>query len=225
MKIVELAVAFLITVSANATIAYNYPVLNGSGQPNLGNQTNWGFPLGMDFDVISPITITDLGVFDSGADGLGYTIVATLYDRDTQIQIAQLSFTAGNTGTLIGSGRFLTLGLPIALAPGFHGTIVAEGYGPAEPNGNTGISSPPFTPATLDSGGGAINFVGTSRYATTNGSYPNLVDVGPVNRYGAGTFQYNVTATIPEPGTAGLMAGALLVLMSSTVYLRRKRRN
>jgi hypothetical protein len=166
-----------IVAAAGGTIAYVVPA------GTVGNQDFEG-ALGMDFDVLKPITVTELGVFDSGSDGLNRPLTARLYDRDTTLQIATLSFGTGSTGTLVGGSRFLPLLVPITLPAGFHGTIEAEGYGSGEPNGNS------LNAWTTDSGGGAIAFVGSGRWAPTPGVFPFIVDGGPANRYAAGTFVF-----------------------------------
>jgi hypothetical protein len=179
-----------------STIAYQVPA------GTVGQQAFNG-PLGMDFDVHQSIVITDLGVFDSGSDGLAVPLTARLYNRDTQAEITELSFAAGQTGTLIGGSRFLPLPSPVVLPAGFHATIVAEGYGPTEPDGNQGIQ--PIT-LTTDNGGGLIDFVGPSRFGNTPGAFPTFVDSGPANRYAAGTFTFMPVQDIvagPSGGTAG----------------------
>src|SRR2546423_1481323 len=45
----------------------------------LGNQA-FGGSLGMDFNVNQPVVVTQLGVFDSGSDGLQLPLTARLYD-------------------------------------------------------------------------------------------------------------------------------------------------
>src|SRR3954470_11993347 len=45
-----------------------------------GNQ-NYGGSLGLAFDVNVPITITDLGAFDDGSDGLKSVINVRIFDR------------------------------------------------------------------------------------------------------------------------------------------------
>src|SRR5262249_3071891 len=144
-------------------------------------------PLGMDFDVVQGIAITSLGVFDSGSDGLALPLTARVYNRDTQTQLASLSFAPGQTGTLIDGSRFLPLATPLVLPPGFHGTIVAEGYGSAEPNGNGAFQEITWS---HDDGGGLIQFVGSSRFGLTAGTFPDNLDTGPANRYAAGTFAF-----------------------------------
>src|SRR5262249_36191492 len=56
-----------------------------------GNQ-DAGSALGMDFDVTADITVTRLGVFDDGSDGLSLPIAARIFDRDTQAEMAMLQF-------------------------------------------------------------------------------------------------------------------------------------
>ncbi len=118
---------------AAAVVAYNVPA------GTVGNQAFDG-SLGMDFDVTAPISVTSLGVFDSGSNGLLNSLNAYIYDRtNTAVPVATLSFSPGSPGTLVDGSRFKSLASPLVLLPGFQGTIVAEGYGPAEPNGNQGI--------------------------------------------------------------------------------------
>lgn len=172
-----------------------------------GNQ-NWAGPLGIDFDVNAPITITAFGVFDDLANGFATAKSVRLYDRTSPAApIATLAFSAGTPGSLVGSYRFLALAAPVTLAAGFQGSIVADGYG-VDPNYNT--SGGAF-PGTID-GGGRLTFVGGSRYdAPANaGSYPTIVDGGPEVRYGAGSFQF--VSAVPEPATVALLGGGLLVL-------------
>jgi PKD repeat protein len=166
--------------TAPATIAYSVPA------GTVGQQA-FGGPLGLDFDVVQPIAITRLGVFDSGSDGLSVPLVARVYNRVTQTELAEISFPAGTPGQLIGGSRFLPLATPLLLAPGFHGSIVAEGYGPTEGNGNGFFQTITWT---TDNGGGLINFVGGGRNGDTPGVYPPNLDGGPANRYAAGTFEY-----------------------------------
>lgn len=174
-----------------------------------GNQT-FGGPLGMDFDVVSPIQITALGVFDSGQNGLQNPLTVYIYNRDTQAAVATLNFATGNTGTLLNGSRFLNLLAPLVLPVGFHGSVVGEGYGTNEPNGNGSFVG--FTAPTTNTGGGLIAFVGTSRFGLTAGAYPPFPD-SMVAQYGSGTFQFDaVTSSIPEPTSLLLVAVSLFGL-------------
>lgn len=193
-------------------IVYNSPVLTG-GQ-------NFGGSLGMDFNVgASPVTVTQLGVFDSGANGLSNSLNAYIYNRVTQTAVASITFAAGNTGTLIGGSRFLPLASPVVLPAGFQGSIVAEGYSAAEPLYNSN-ANPPFS--TLNNVNGALTFVGSSRFGTA-GAYPGGTDGGPANRYMAGTFMvgggdpnsllYNdINVTGAVPGTFPTALGGTVTI-------------
>ena len=172
--------------ASSSFIAYQVPAGTAASNPFSG-------ALGMDFNVNSPVTITHLGAFDSGSDGLSRPISVRLYDRATQTSVASVSFPVGNSGTLIGGSRFLPLASPITLAAGFQGTIVAAGYGPDEPNGNAAVCGLSCAWTTND-GGGALSFVGGGRFGFDANGFPTNVDGGPANRYAAGTFQAETVA-------------------------------
>ena len=176
--------AYKVTVTVadddGGTVAY----VNPAG--TSGNQT-FNAALGMDFNVLKPITITHLGVFDSGSDGLTVPITARLFNRDNEGQIASIRFLAEAAGILIDGSRFLPLPTPLSLPVGFRGTIVAENYQAGEPNGNRPVRW------TTDSGSGTVAFVGGGRFSPTSSQdvFPARVDGGPANRYAAGTFMFN----------------------------------
>ncbi|MCO6454487.1 MAG: hypothetical protein J5I93_04145 [Pirellulaceae bacterium] len=192
-----LSVSSLLATSATA-----YLVPGGTA----GNQA-FGGSLGMDFNVNEPIGISHLGVFDDGSNGLNRTITARVYDRaNTAAPLATLVFTPSDPGVLIGGSRFRPLPVPLGLPAGFQGTIVAEGYGAGELNGNSGGGVPVWTTAN---GGGAISFVGGGRFGAA-GSFPASVDGGPANRYAAGTFYFN-TGVLANDSDAGGVSDPLLV--------------
>ncbi|MCH8047252.1 MAG: PEP-CTERM sorting domain-containing protein [Planctomycetes bacterium] len=205
------------------TIAYQIPA------GTAGNQ-GFGTGLGHDFDVGgAPITITSLGVFDDASDGIGanVTLTAQLFERDaadntigTLVSGAHLTFTNADPGTLVGGHRLKALDTPITLPSGGIYSIVAYGFvaspvPPADPttdqNGNAGdFAVQEF--GTTDDGGGAITFVGTARFGLGGvGTFPSRPDTGDVNRYGAGTFEFDV---IPEPTTLVLAALGLCGLIA-----------
>jgi len=195
-----LGLVLFLAPKAHAIVAYEIP----SG--TTGSQ-GFGGILGMDFDVEHTINVTSLGVFDSGSDGIGpgTTLTAELWSRSRGLNVgtsvaafaddlpvsklAVATFTAGDDGVLVGGSRFKDILGGLVLTPGAY-TIVTHGYSAAELNGNLGVA--PLPGSTTNDNGGSISFVGFGRNAavalagTTIGTN---MDVGPLNRYGAGTFQ------------------------------------
>ena len=192
-------------------------VAYGNAAGSVGTQT-FGGALGMDFVVNSPVRVTDLGVFDSGSDGLSRTITAQMWSRsgNSGTRLVEERFTQSDPGELIGGNRFKSLSEPLELAPGDY-TIVAYGYGSGEPNGNVGTGGPNASEKTLDDGNGLLSFVGDSRFGLTAGAFPATVDNGPANRYSAGTFRFAVNTfdSIVETNVQSEMEG-----VNSTVYAR-----
>ena len=177
-----------------------------------GNQ-NWGGNLGLDFDVNSPIIVTQLGTFKhgQGAFGPNTTIIVALWPRihsgstpdDTNPDttgdhpMATMAFYLYDPGTLMGNYAFKPLPSPLTLPAGSY-TISARGYNSDDLNGNENI--PVFTVNT-DDGGGLISFVGTGRYdspadnvplggfsplTTAAQGFPNVTS----HVFAAGSFQY-----------------------------------
>jgi hypothetical protein len=178
---------------------------------------DYGGSLGHDFVVHSPIMVTRLGVFDSGADGLALPLVSQIWSRsgNSGTKLAELPFTTASPGTLVGSNRMKDLATPLLLGPGNY-TAVGYGYGAAERNGNEGTGGPFAAHKLLDTGGGAISFVGTGRYGTA-GQFPATADGGPANRYSAGTFEF------AAPAYSGLIATdmeAAMLNVNASAYLR-----
>ena len=157
--------------------------------------------LGMDFNVLTTILVTQLGAYDSDHDGFVNPIQVGIFNRDTQGLLFSATLTNGNT-TRLGHENLFTDIADMPLGVGRY-SIVAYGFSNADKNGNWWSVPPP----TIDTGGGAIAFVGNSRYGGgTTLSYPTSVDMGPSNRYDAGTFAFSV---VPEPSSLALLGVAL----------------
>ncbi len=187
----------------------------------IAGTQNFGGTLGMDFEVVNPVVITHLGVFDEGGDGLARVLTARLWDRsdaELPVELASLDFTPEDPGVLIGGSRYKALATPVRLENGFRGTISAENYGPEERLVNPGGSLTVARPWVVDSASGSIRFVGSGRYSVNPGEFPATPDGGVPDRYGAGSFQYQATPLV-YPGTPTLRAahGDLSVVLDWTV--------
>jgi len=182
-----------------------------------GNQ-NWTGNLGMDFTVNQSIAVDALGIFNaSGSGTITNPIKVAIYNNDGSFTQAVSAITFSGSYAL-GPGTYdVSQSIPeVILAPGNY-SIVAVGFGPSDPNGNT--SGGPGV-STEDTGGGLITFTGTARYdANTSIDFPDILDGGPANRYNAGTFEFQAAPVVgPEPGTLVLFG------LGSTLLLTLRRR-
>lgn len=195
-----------ISVPAQSYIAYDVP------WGTLGNQGIPGLGVGNDFAVVQPITISQLGVFVSGTNGIqdGTVLTVQLYERSGRHEgtlLETMTFDAGSPGKQIGGSVFKSLALPVTLLPGNY-TIAAYGFDTNNPEGNAG--RPPYDqgppPWTTHDGGGLIRFDGLSRFGADVGNFPGHFDKGPPNRYAAGTFVFSAAAPQNLPYAADYAA-------------------
>ena len=232
------------TATAGTIIAYG----NTCDSTCQSEQQNYGNSLGLDFEVLAPIDVLALGMFDgnnnydktmfygvdlsSGVTVLIYniptdgppTIVASVYFNPANFNLSQPNY---GEGQQINAENFLFLSSAVELQPGNYSVVAWNDW-----NWNVNLTGAaggtnPYT--TQNDGGGLISFDGLGRYAPLPGStdsffgFPTIVDAGPNDRYMAGSFIFenpNDLGSIPEPSTLGLIGAGLL----GTWALRRRRR-
>ena len=181
-----IAVTFLVstTIAYADTIAYSDPIYPGN-QAFAGN-------LGSDFNVISPIVVTQLGAFNAGGAGFNGVVFVQIYNRITGAP--QLFFNQALVGTLdplTAGDRFAALGAnSFILLPGNY-SVVAN-YTAADNIGNFNIGG--FMPPTENTGPGLIAFVGARYDANASIDFPatcaGCTAVPPAAQWNAGTFQF-----------------------------------
>ena len=103
----------------------------------LGGNYPGPAPLGNDFQVLAPIRVSSLGVFDSRGDGIdaSSTLTVRLWavddhgtpddpTDDTGKVLAEQAFASDSPGILQGCYRFKSLSEPIDLQPGLYSVVV-----------------------------------------------------------------------------------------------------
>ena len=160
-----------------------------------GNQP-WTGRLGSFFTVNNAITITELGVFDSGQNGISGSItVGIIKVSDASIVVPPV-VVSGSDGYL--SNAFRMIDVPdVVLPAGSQYAIVAVGFSNSEKNGNAGVSG--GTGTGLNTGTSDITYNGEKFSAATTFGLPTSNDGGPIGRYHAGTFRF--TTSLPNAPT------------------------
>ena len=158
----------------------------------VGNQNHTG-QLGSNFLVNQPITITKLGVYDSGANGIVGNIQVGIIRVADNVTVAGPITVTGNAGTL--NGNFRMVNIPKVTLNSGEYSIATVGFSGNDPNGNAGNGG---GPCILNSNNRII-FLGEKNSASTSFGLPTAADGGPLGRYHAGTFLYEFTtpSTLP----------------------------
>lgn len=198
-KLLAAAALSVMAIPAQAaTIVYNASGLTG-------NQ-DWTGTLGLDFQVNSAVKVTQLGVFDSGSNGIANDLFVGIFNSNgTLLTSTTISGGSGNSGA---SNYIFSAIADLTLAPGSY-QLASWGYDSVDLNFNYGfIFAGDGGPVSFDTLGGALTPLGSSfSNAGTGGIFATNADVG-TTRYGAGSFIAElapVVGAVPEPATWGLM--------------------
>jgi hypothetical protein len=219
-----LAISALAAYQASAIVAYNTP----TGVTAAGLQTDGPYILGNEFNVNSAISVTAIGAFNYSGTGFSSPVQVAIYrlitGTWTQVGGTAATFSGSySPSSYVGGNVFTTLGSSVTLGLGTY-AIVAANYGTvANPDWNSSLD--PGAAANqrpiFQNGGGAISMpsgLETAFYSSGSslgGSLSGLTTGNwgsPNPAFGAGTFQFNLTA-VPEADTFAIAAVSMLGLV------------
>jgi hypothetical protein len=171
--------------------------------------TNGAWSLGYEFQVNAPITVTQLGFYDSGQDGLAESHAVGIYDLSQNLLVSG-TVDAGTTDALVGFFRYKAVD-PTLLGVGTY--VIAAASGTENYTWDPiGLSSAPEVTWVED------------RYLF--GSVLAFPADGPNGRIGifGPNFEFGpAVSSVPEPSTLAL-AGAGLAGMAGAALRRRAAR-
>jgi hypothetical protein len=191
--------ALLLVVSAVAN-ADTVALSSFSGGVNATSASDQLY--GWIFQVSAPITVTSLGVFDFGSDGLAISHDVGIFDQGTQALLGSTTVPSGTAGTLISGFRFQSVS-PFSLAAGTY--VIAM----TMPQGNSDYQ---YVLVSSFSTAAGITWVNSAFDGGSTLAFPNPANNGA---FAPGMFGPNFTFTAtPEPGTMLLMGSSIVGLWS-----------
>lgn len=194
---------FLAASPLSAQTKFTAWSLSTATQGNFRTKEDYG--VRNDFEVLQPITVTELGMFDHDGDGIqGSAVIRVqLYEvsgYDTLL-LETVAFDAANPGELRRGFRFRPLKQPVTLTPGRY-TLTANGFDETNPAYDVTLTTSTTSPVVLNDGGGLLRFLLSNRYFDRGdrlGHSKLEKNIGPPERRAAGSFVFSAAAVPPGP--------------------------
>jgi hypothetical protein len=214
MKCLSFCVAVL-TLSALPLSASVVPYSDPAGQ---GNQA-WPGNLALDFNVNSPVLVTELGVFNTSGTGMiNGSIQVVIYNTLNDSEVTPVvTFHGTYTPGALGFDVFQPIA-PVTLPVGSY-QVDAVGFSATDLDGNRNYGT---TGPVLNDDGGRLTFTGAAWDGNTILDHPPSCPgcAFPQTQFDAGTFVIGSPTVVPEPAFAWVLAPGLCAL----VILARRRR-
>jgi len=206
-----LSPAFAGTIAVTA----NGPAFAWTGSFASVNQQStagWSFHVGP-----SPLTVTDVGIFDQGGDGLIDSHELGIWTSLGSL-LVDVTVAAGTGEELDGSYRFHAI-TPMVLSADTDYVIGA--FYPGKPTSGTPQDTIIFNSSSeVFSGVTYTQSVQSTLGTLSTFTFPNINAGLPEGVFGP-NFRFDSTASVPEPGTAAFL---LTGLLGGLVIGRRRRR-
>ncbi len=186
--IVSLSAALTTSHAARADTTASYH-LGGGLLTQLQAST-----LGWEFTVTDYCTVSSLGIWDSGSDGLSKIHQVGIFRTDNLALVVGASIVDGTAAPLIDGSRFVPVA-PVTLFPGVSYYILGDD----------------FTADAFVSGPNSMGFAPEINWLALANGTGNSINSAPVFPPGSlGNLGPNFRYTVPAPGTVVLMAVGMI---------------
>ena len=199
--VIAALIAFCPAPTRAGTIAFSI-----TNPPNVLNVGAGEDTLGYAFTLSSQVTVTDLGFWDQGSNGLGNSRQVTIWNS-LGMQEAQGMVLSGTMSPITDGFRYVSI-KPVVLPAGSY-TIGA--FYPRLASDEAGIMVGTITPASGITYGGSRSVEGNGFPMTD----PFLIP----NSYFGPNFQFTTATTVPDTATTCSLLGLSL---TGLAFLRRK---